>query len=91
MDSTVAFQTKGFGSSLQAFKKSVMALRKSSTLKNERTPAHAFGSQLSEPEFDKIQPTGTDRHKVRDDARVSFEPRQRPWMLMGPVVIHHQV
>jgi hypothetical protein len=35
MDSTVAAQTKGFGSSFQAFRKSRMALCKSSTLKNE--------------------------------------------------------
>jgi hypothetical protein len=74
MDSTVAVQTKRFGSSFQACRKSVMALCKSSTLKN-----------------DQIQPTGTGGHKVRDEARVSVEPRHRPGMPMSPVVIHHQV
>src|SRR2546425_11774007 len=62
-----------------------------STLFPYTTLFRAFGSQLSEPAFDQIQPTGTGWHKVRDEARVSVEPRHRPGMLMSPVVIHHQV
>jgi hypothetical protein len=61
MDWTVAVQTKGFGSSFQAFRKSVMALCKSSTPKNEprRTRLEVSSPNQRSIRFSQLELVGT--------------------------------
>ena len=55
----------------------------------ERSAAHAFAGQFPKPSLDKIEPTGTGWDKVRDKARMSFEPGLDPGMFVRAVVVQH--
>jgi hypothetical protein len=57
----------------------------------ERAPTHALGGQFGKPALNEIEPTGTGRYKVRDEARMLPEPGSHFGMLVRAVVIHHQV
>jgi hypothetical protein len=89
MDSTVAVHTKGFGFSFQASRNSVMASFRSSTLPNE--PANTLARQLSEPALYQVQPTRTGRHKMKSETRMFLQPGVDLLLLVGAIVVHHQV
>ena len=55
----------------------------------ERSAAYAFAGQFPKPSLDKIEPTGTGRDKVRDKARMSFEPGLDLGMFVRAVVVQH--
>ncbi len=40
----------------------------------KRSPAHRFLTQLGEPAFDQVQPTGTGGNEVQHKARMFVEP-----------------
>ncbi len=57
----------------------------------EGATAHSFGGQLSKPALDEIEPAGTGRHEVREEAGMSCEPGLHLGMRVSAVVVHHQV
>src|ERR1043166_8099270 len=57
----------------------------------ERIPTYPFGGQLGKPALDQIKPTGTGRHKMGDEARMSWEPSSNRRVFVSPVVVDHQV
>jgi len=58
---------------------------------DKHAAADSLARQLTEPPLNQIQPTGTSRHKVRHKARVTFQPGTDSGMLVGAIVVHHQV
>jgi len=57
----------------------------------EGAPPHSLGCQFSKAALDQIEPSGTGRHKVRDEARMPFDPGLHSGMLVSAIVVHHQM
>ena len=57
----------------------------------EGAPPHSLGGQLSKPALDEIEPTGTGRHEVREEAGMPCEPGLHLGMRVRAVVVHDQV
>src|SRR3989304_2164749 len=57
----------------------------------ERGATDALAGELSKPALDQIQPAGTGGDKVTNKPRVAREPRLHGRMLVGAVVVHHQM
>ena len=55
----------------------------------ERSAAHAFAGQFPKPALDEIEPTGAGRNKVRDKARMTFEPGVDGGMFVRAIVVQH--
>ncbi len=67
-----------------------MADCRSATLANEPRRT-AFAVSSPNPTFHQVEPTGTGRDKVRNKPRMALQPRLHVGMLVGAVIVHHQV
>ena len=90
IDSTVAVQTKGLGFSFQASKNSSMALCRSATLAKEprRILLLVNSPNQRSTRFNQLELVGT---KCADKPGVTLEPGLHVGMLVGAVIVHHQV
>ena len=57
----------------------------------EGAASHRFGGEFAEPAFHQVEPAGAGGDEVRDEAGVALEPRLHVGVLVGAVVVHHQV
>ena len=57
----------------------------------ERAAADSFAGQFAKPSFHEIEPTGTGRHEMADEARVALQPLTDFGVLVRAVVIHDQM
>ena len=89
MASTVAVQTNSFGLSFQAVRNSLMAMIRSSTLRNESRRMRLLVNSANQRSirFSQLQLVGT----VDDKARMLAEPGFHIGMPVGAVVIHDQM
>ena len=58
---------------------------------DEDAPPNPFPGQFAKPAFDQIQPTGTGRNKMRDEAGVSPQPALHAGMFVRAVVVPHDM
>src|SRR3954468_4214354 len=57
----------------------------------ERAAPNAFAGDLGEPAFDLVEPRRTGGREVQTIARARGQPLLHLWMLVGSVIIEHQV
>jgi hypothetical protein len=90
MWTTVAVHTKGRRLSFQVSRKSSMARLRSGMLAKlpRRT---ALDAEEGEPTLDQVEPARTGWNEVCHEARMSVESRLDPRVLVGAVVVEHQM
>jgi len=86
----VLVQTKGCARSFQpAMKVRILVLRLRTDLKTPRRMA--WRSTMPNQTRDQVHPGGVGRGEVDLESRVRLVPFPHGWVLVGGVVVHHQV
>jgi len=90
IDSTVAVQTKGLGSSFPSSKKFSDCFFQI-TNAEECTATNTLPRQLTKPAFHQVQPSGTGGYEMKYETRVLFQPGLNLLLFVGAIVVHHQM